>query len=103
MLAVVQTGGKQYDVREGDKIEIEKLDSQVNDKVVFDEVLLLDDGKEIQIGKPFLEGVKVEGKILEQKRAPKIIIIKQKPKKRYFKKQGHSQRLTVVEIVSIKA
>ena len=103
MLAVVQTGGKQYDVREGDKIEIEKLDNQVDDKVIFDKILLLDDGKEVQVGKPFLEGVKVEGKILEQKRAPKIIIIKQKPKKRYFKKQGHSQRLTVVEIVSIKA
>ncbi len=103
MLAVVQTGGKQYDVREGDKIEIEKLDNQVDDKVIFDEILLLDDGKEVQVGKPFLEGAKVEGKVLAQTRAPKIIIVKQKPKKRYFKKQGHSQRLTVVEIISIKA
>lgn len=102
MLAVIQTGGKQYDVREGDKIEIEKLENQIGDKVIFDQVLLLDDDKEVQIGKPFLEGVKVEGKILDQKRAPKVIIIKQKAKKRYFKKQGHYQRLTVVEITSIK-
>jgi len=101
MLAVIQTGGKQYEVREGDQIEIEKLENQVDDVVVFDRVLLLDDGKEIQVGKPVLEGIKVEGKILAQKRAPKIIIIKQKPKKRYFKKQGHSQRLTVVEITKI--
>lgn len=101
MLAVIQTGGKQYDVREGDQIEIEKLESQVGDIFVFDKVLLLDNGKEVQVGKPTLEGVTVEGKILEQKRAPKIIIIKQKPKKRYFKKQGHSQRLTLVEITSI--
>ncbi len=101
MLAVVQTGGKQYDVREGDKIEIEKLENQVGDKVVFDKVLLLDDGKEVQVGKPILEGITVEAKILEQKRAPKITIVKQKPKKRYFKKQGHSQRLTVVEILKI--
>jgi len=101
MLAVVQTGGKQYEVREGDQIEIEKLENQVGDIVSFDRILLLDDGKEIKVGKPVLEGVTVEGKILAQKRAPKIIIIKQKPKKRYFKKQGHSQRLTVVEITKI--
>ncbi|MCK5080760.1 MAG: 50S ribosomal protein L21 [Candidatus Moranbacteria bacterium] len=101
MLAVIQTGGKQYDVREGDKIEIEKLEGEVGSKVVFDQVLLLDDGKKVQIGKPVLENQEVEGKILEQKKASKIIIIKQKPKKRYFKKQGHAQKLTVVEITKV--
>lgn len=101
MLAVIRTGGKQYEVREGDKIEIEKLEGKAGDKVVFEEVLLLDDGKEVQIGKPVLEKIKVEGKILEQKKAPKIIIIKQKPKKRYFKKQGHTQKLTSVEITKV--
>ena len=101
MLAVIQTGGKQYDVQEGDKIEIEKIEGKAEESVFFDKVLLLDDGKEIQVGRPYLEKTKVEGKILEQKKAPKIIIIKQKPKKRYLKKQGHQQRLTVVEIVKI--
>lgn len=101
MLAVIKTGGKQYDVREGDKIEIEKIEGKVGDKIVFDQVLLMDDGKEVQIGKPVLEGSTVEGKILKQTRAPKVIIIKQKPKKRYFKKQGHKQQITVVEIVKI--
>ncbi len=101
MLAVIKTGGKQYDVREGDRIEIEKIEGKVGDKVVFDQVLLMDDEKEVQLGKPILEGAKVEGKILEQTKAPKITIIKQKPKKRYFKKQGHKQHLTVVEIVKI--
>jgi len=102
MLAVIKTGGKQYDIREGDKLEIEKLENKVGDKIIFDEVLLVDDGKDVKIGKPFLKDVKVEAKILEQKRAPKILVIKQKPKKRYYKKQGHAQRLTVVEITSIK-
>jgi len=101
MLAVIQTGGKQYDVREGDKIEIEKLEKKVDEKVSFEQVLLFDDGKDVKIGKPFLTDVKVEGKVLEQKRAPKIDVIKQKPKKRYFKKQGHKQPLTVVEITKI--
>ncbi len=101
MLAVIQTGGKQYDVQEGDKIKVEKIEGKVGDKIVFDQVLLIDDGKDLQVGKPFLEGAKVEGKILEQTKAPKIIIIKQKAKKRYLKKQGHSQKLTEIEIVKI--
>ena len=101
MLAVIQTGGKQYDVREGDKIEIEKIEGKAEETVVFYKVLLLDDGKKVRVGKPYLEKIKVEGKILEQKKAPKIIIIKQKPKKRYLKKQGHQQKLTVIEIVKI--
>ena len=101
MLAVIKTGGKQYDVREGDKIEIEKLEGKAGDKLVFDEVLLVDDEKEIKIGDTVVKGAKVEGKILEQKRDDKVTVIKQKPKKRYFKKQGHRQHLTVVEITKI--
>lgn len=101
MLAVIQTGGKQYDVQVGDVIEIEKIEGKTGDQVVFDQVLLLDDEKEVQVGKPFLKDRQVEAKILEQKKAPKITVIKQKPKKRYFKKQGHQQKLTKVEIVKI--
>lgn len=101
MLAVIKTGGKQYDVREGDKIEIEKLEGKAGDKVVFEEVLLVDDGKEIKIGKPVVAGAKVEAKILDQKKAPKVTILKQKSKKRYAKKQGHTQKLTEVEITKI--
>jgi large subunit ribosomal protein L21 len=101
MLAVIQTGGKQYDIQVGDTIEIEKIDGKAGDQVFFDQVLLLDDEKDIKIGKPFLKDQKIEAKILEQKKAPKITIVKQKAKKRYSKKQGHQQRLTVVEIIKI--
>jgi large subunit ribosomal protein L21 len=101
MLAVIQTGGKQYNVQEGEIIKIEKLEGKAGDKIIFDQVLLIDDGKEVKIGKPVLEGVEIEGKILEQTKADKITIIKQKAKKRYLKKQGHRQNLTVVEVTNI--
>ncbi|MDZ7611434.1 MAG: 50S ribosomal protein L21 [Candidatus Moranbacteria bacterium] len=101
MFAIIRTGGKQYKVSEGDRLEVEKLDVQEGEKVVFDEVLAVYDDKEMKTGKPLLEKAKVEGKLIAQKRGDKVITIKQKPKKRYLKKQGHRQDISEVEISRI--
>jgi len=103
MLAIIKTGGKQYKVKAGDKIKIEKIEGEIGTKTEFGEVLLLadEDGKEVKIGAPFIKGVKAEGKILKQDRGDKVIIFKYKAKKRYHKKQGHRQDFTEVEITKI--
>ncbi|MCD5396145.1 MAG: 50S ribosomal protein L21 [Candidatus Pacebacteria bacterium] len=103
MLAVIKTGGKQYLVKVGDKIQIEKIKEDVGKEVVFDKVLLVEKQKKVQIGTPFVEGAKVIGKVLEHKKGKKITVFKYKPKKRYRKKQGHRQLYTVVEIKKIEA
>jgi len=97
MLAVIKTGGKQYLVKPGDKIKIEKVD---NDKeITFDQVLLLEKNKKIEIGKPFIKGAKIKGKVLKQGKDKKVVVFKYKPKKRYSKKTGHRQPYTLVEII----
>ena len=102
MFAVIKTGGKQYLVSTGEKIKIEKIDTEEGKEVVFDEVLLLGkDEKDVKIGNPFVKGARVKAKVLKQDRAKKIIIFKYKPKKRYKKKQGHRQPYTEVEILKI--
>ena len=101
MLAVIKTGGKQYKVKEGDKIKVEKLEGKVGDKIEFSEVLLLGDDDKIKIGAPVLSGAKVEGKILRTEKGDKVVGIKFKAKKRYKKKFGHRQIFTEVEIVKI--
>jgi len=101
--AVIKTGGKQYLVQEGEKIKIEKIDKEVGEEVIFDEVLLLENEKgEIKIGQPFLENAKVIGKVLAQSKGKKIIVLKYKPKRRYRVKKGHRQKYTEVEIVKIE-
>jgi large subunit ribosomal protein L21 len=99
--AVIETGGKQYLVSPKDKVEIEKLDVEAGKSVTFDKVLLTADGDKISIGKPFISGVKVTGKVLEQKKADKIVVFKYRNKSRYRRKQGHRQQQTVVQIESI--
>ena len=99
--AVIKTGGKQYKVSPGQKIKIEKKDAEENKGVVFDEVLLIDDGKKVEVGQPLVKGAKVEGKILKQDRADKITIFKYKSKKRYQVKRGHRQPFSLVEITKI--
>ncbi|MFH1551779.1 MAG: 50S ribosomal protein L21 [bacterium] len=102
MFAVIKTGGKQYLVSPGDKIKIEKLDTE-DTEVIFDQVLLVvDDNKDVKIGAPLVEGAKVKAKIIKQDRAKKIIVFKYKPKKRYQKKMGHRQPFTEVEIEKIE-
>ncbi|HOC53702.1 MAG TPA: 50S ribosomal protein L21 [Candidatus Pacearchaeota archaeon] len=103
MLAVIKTGGKQYKVSEGDKIKIEKLENKEGENIVFSEVLLLENGKEILIGTPFLKDAQVKAKVLQQGKNEKVIIFKYKPKKRYKVKKGHRQPFTEVEITEIKA
>ena len=101
MLAVIKTGGKQYLVEKGDKVKIEKIEGKVGDKITFSEVLFLGDEKEVKVGNPFLKGAKVEGKILKQGKAKKVVGIKHKAKKRYKVKFGHRQEMTEVEITKI--
>jgi len=103
MLAIIKTGGKQYIVSPKQKIKIEKLEGKVGDKIEFAEVLLFEDEKVIEIGKPFIKGAKVIGTILKQDRKDKIIVFKYKAKKRQQTKRGHRQPYTEVEIKEIIA
>ena len=97
MKAIIETGGKQYYVSEGATIYVEKLEGEVGQEVVFDQVLLVGD----KVGTPFVEGAKVKGTIEKQGRGKKIIVFKYKAKKNYHKKQGHRQAYTKVVVNSI--
>ena len=99
--AVIETGGKQYLVSPKDKVVIEKLEAKVGETVTFDKVLLSADGDKINLGKPYVSGSKVTGKVLEQAKADKIVVFKYRAKSRYRRKQGHRQQQTVVQIESI--
>lgn len=101
MYAVVASGGKQYKVQEGEILKIEKIPGEIGDSISFDNVLLYSDGESIQIGQPQLESAKVSGHVVEQGKAPKIIVFKFKRRKGYRRKQGHRQRFTAVKIDSI--
>lgn len=101
MLAIIKTGGKQYKVAVGDKIQIEKLEGEAGAVIIFDEVLFIGDEKEVKVGTPFIEGAKVEGTLVEQGRHKKVWGIKHKAKKRYKVKFGHKQLFTEVEITKI--
>ena len=99
MLAIIKTGGKQYLIKEGDKIKVEKLEGTEGDKITLENVLLADD----KMGAPLVEGAKVEAKILQQGKAKKVTVVKYKPKIRYKKTTGHRQLFTQIEIVKIVA
>ncbi len=101
MLAVIQTGGKQYVVKPGDLIKVEKLEGKVGDVVELSKVLLIKKEGEIKIGRPYLDNSKVVATILEQGRSPKIIVFKKKPKKGYKRKKGHRQFYTLIKINEI--
>lgn len=103
MLAVIQTGGKQYIVTPGDKIKIEKIDKKEGNEISFPEVLLLEKGKKFEIGAPLIKGAKVYGKIIRQGKGKKVIVFKYKPKTRYKIKKGHRQPFTEVEITKIES
>ena len=102
--AVIMTGGKQYQVFEGDTLKVEKINDEMKegDKISFDKVLLTDDGKNSVIGAPFVAGVKVSADVLEVGRAAKVTVIKYKQKSRYFKKRGHRQPYVKVKITAVK-
>ena len=98
---VIKHGGKQYLVKEGNKIRVEKINAPEGEEILFDEVLLIS-GKDVKIGTPFLEDVKVSAKVLKNGRAKKIIIFHYHSKTRYKKKGGHRQPFSEVEIKEIK-
>jgi large subunit ribosomal protein L21 len=103
MYAIVNTGGKQYKVCQGEVLRIEKIPGDVGSPVSFDKVLMFSDGENVNIGQPMLDNVTVSGHIVEQGKAKKIIVFKYKKRKRYRKKQGHRQQYTAVKIDSIEA
>ncbi len=106
--AVIQTGGKQYKVSKGTLVSIEKIkgrekgEYKKGDKLIFDKVLLVDDGKDTTIGTPYIKGAEVEAEIAEIGRARKVMVIKYKQKSRYLKRNGHRQPFFKVKITSIK-
>ncbi|ARK31582.1 50S ribosomal protein L21 [Halalkalibacter krulwichiae] len=102
MYAIIETGGKQIKVQEGQEIYIEKLDAEAGETVSFDNVLLVG-GDEVKVGAPYVEGATVTAKVEKQGRAKKIIVWKMKAKKNYRRKQGHRQPYTKVVIEKINA
>ena len=102
MYALIEACGKQYKVEEKDVVFFEKLDVEEGKKVTFDKVILVSDNGKVQVGNPYVKGVKVEGKVVSHGKGKKIIVFKMKPKKNERKKQGHRQPYTKVEITSIK-
>jgi large subunit ribosomal protein L21 len=103
MYAVLNSGGKQYKVQKGEVLKVEKISGDVGSSVTFDRVLMFSDGENVSIGQPVLDSVSVEGHIVEQGKARKIIVFKYKRRKRFRRKNGHRQEFTAVLIDSIKA
>jgi large subunit ribosomal protein L21 len=103
MYAIFQNGGHQYVAAENEIVRVEKFEAEPNDKVVFDQVLALRDGDSFKIGAPAIDGAKITATVLAQRRQPKIIVFKYRPKKHYKKMKGHRQSYTEVRINSIEA
>ena len=102
MYAIVNTGGKQYKVRQGDVLKVEKIPGEVGSPVSFDKVLMFSDGKDVSIGRPVLDNVAIKGHIVEQGKSKKIIVFKYKRRKRYRRKLGHRQQFTAIRIDRIE-
>ncbi len=102
--AVIQTGGKQYKVAVGDVLKVEKLDGDftAGDKITFDKVMLVDNGKDTTIGMPYIDGAKVEALFQKLGRNKTVKVVKYKAKSRYLKKNGHRQPFIEVKISAIK-
>lgn len=101
MYAIIQSGGKQYKVAEGDVVSLEKLPGEVGEKVEFDRVLMVANGEDISVGKPFIDGAKVSAELAEHGRGKKVKIIKFRRRKHSMKQQGHRQYFTKVKITGI--
>jgi len=101
MYAVIATGGKQYRVKEGDVLRIEKIPGEVGEAFSFDKVLLLSDGEALAVGDPTVANASVNARIVEQGKGKKVLVFKYKRRKRYRRKQGHRQPFTAVQIDSI--
>ena len=101
MFAIIKTGGKQYKVSKGDKIWVEKLNVQPGEKISINDVLMVNDGKEIKIGSPLVEKALVEFKVVDQIRDDKIIVFKKKRRQNYRRKNGHRQHQTILMVEGI--
>lgn len=102
MYAIVETGGKQYRVEKDDVLFVEKLDAEAGETIVLDKVLLTANGEgEVQAGKPYVEGAKVEAEVVEHGKNKKIVVFKFKPKNNFRNKQGHRQPYTKLKITNI--
>ena len=99
--AIINTGGKQYKVSTSDKLRIEKLPKSEGDSVEFKEVLLVNDDKEMELGSPLVEGAKVEAKIVNQTRNKTVLIFKKRRRHNSRRKNGHRQKVSVIEITKI--
>ena len=101
MHAIIETGGKQYKVAEGDTLFIEKLPVEAGEAVTFDKVLAVIDGDNLTVGTPVVEGAKVDASVVKNGKGKKVLVFKYKPKKGYHKRQGHRQPYTKVTIGKI--
>jgi large subunit ribosomal protein L21 len=101
MHAVIKTGGKQYRVSTGDRLNVETLRAETGSDVAFEQVLMVADGEDVVVGTPFIDGARVTAKVLEHGRGEKIRIIKFKRRKHYRRQMGHRQNYTRVEITGI--
>lgn len=101
MYAVIETGGKQYKVSEGDIIFIEKLEVAEDAVITIDKIVALANDNGINVGAPYVEGASVSAKVLKQGKEKKVVVFKMKPKKGYRKKQGHRQPYTKIQIEKI--
>ncbi len=102
MYAIIETGGKQYKVFEGEKLQVEKLNAEEGDTVTLDRVLMINNDSEILLGSPLVDGAKVTATIIEQGRGKKIIVYKYKAKANYRKKKGHRQPFSEIQIEKIE-
>ena len=102
MYAIVETGGKQYQVEEGRYVDVELLGSEADSKVVFDKVVMIVNGKKSKVGQPYVANAKVEGTVMKNDKAKKVIVYKQRPKKGYRVKRGHRQEFCRVMINKIR-
>lgn len=103
MYAIVRTGGKQYQVSEGERLRVEKLAGEVGDSIDLEDVLFVADGEQVKVGQPVIEGAKVSAKIVEQGKAKKVLVYKKKRRKGYEVKKGHRQNFTALEITGISS
>ncbi len=102
MFAIIETGGKQYQVTEGRYVDIELLQDEAETKVVFENVVMLVNGKKSKVGQPYVKNASVEGSIVKHDKAKKVLVYKQRAKKGYRRKQGHRQNFTRVMINKIR-
>lgn len=100
--AIIETGGKQYRVKVGQRYKFEKLEAEPGDSISFDKVMMKADGENTLIGAPYVSGAKVMGEVLAQGREKKVIIFKMRRRKTYRRKQGHRQYMTSVKITQIQ-